>query len=93
MEDALRERQDKQLINQQHSLNPCSNGRCSARIARGLNSIDIKVLILVLMEDALRDFLEHLIWSVITYSLNPCSNGRCSASGFFLIQKIGTSKS
>ena len=39
------------------------------------------VLILVLMEDALRE--NKLKLETVTYfSLNPCSNGRCSASVF-----------
>ena len=39
------------------SLNPCSNGRCSARVYfQSYNSV-VAVLILVLMEDALRDLL------------------------------------
>ena len=38
------------------SLNPCSNGRCSARCGEGCIIFRIiSVLILVLMEDALRD--------------------------------------
>ena len=37
------------------SLNPCSNGRCSARVRRKyILAWNEKVLILVLMEDALR---------------------------------------
>ena len=38
------------------SLNPCSNGRCSARKYFYIENYDgSRVLILVLMEDALRD--------------------------------------
>ncbi len=49
------------------------------RGARGLlQHLREKVLILVLMEDALRGVLVDL-YNVEGYSLNPCSNGRCSA--------------
>ena len=37
------------------------------------------VLILVLMEDALREEMINLLKNKM-YCLNPCSNGRCSAS-------------
>ena len=38
----------------------------------------IKVLILVLMEDALRELMKKTLIGMKP-SLNPCSNGRCSA--------------
>ena len=61
-------------------LNPCSNGRCSARGYRCPQRDYVPaVLILVLMEDALRGPLE-VVENPHTGSLNPCSNGRCSAS-------------
>ena len=42
-------------------LNPCSNGRCSASISWvKLSEEDWSVLILVLMEDALRGYLFFL---------------------------------
>ena len=63
------------------SLNPCSNGRCSARPVWIVGRyFDTDVLILVLMEDALRDWLTDHYRSAGNYCLNPCSNGRCSAS-------------
>ena len=51
----------------QASLNPCSNGRCSASISwKRLFSPD-DVLILVLMEDALRGFT---IQKFVNYELS-----------------------
>ena len=44
------------------------------------NGFPLNVLILVLMEDALRATQALLGW-VVPGRLNPCSNGRCSASG------------
>ena len=61
-----------------NSLNPCSNGRCSARMRRATTMQVDAVLILVLMEDALRGVRRrHNGYRFV--SLNPCSNGRCSA--------------
>ena len=40
-------------------------------------SAKLPVLILVLMEDALRA-KEHLLIKLLSNGLNPCSNGRCS---------------
>ena len=40
------------------SLNPCSNGRCSARARKCRSGVQRRVLILVLMEDALRADVE-----------------------------------
>ena len=104
MEDALRESQTGSFGDGCNSLNPCSNGRCSARFINQPNnnktmslnpcsngrcsaseqyedaSIHVDhVLILVLMEDALRE-VYSASEAVIFRSLNPCSNGRCSAS-------------
>ena len=42
------------------SLNPCSNGRCSARDTPKITHLSAEVLILVLMEDALRVFTLNL---------------------------------
>ena len=59
MEDALREVKISEVVGSEGGLNPCSNGRCSARTTMQVvaeeNTI---VLILVLMEDALRENLE-----------------------------------
>ena len=65
-----------------HSLNPCSNGRCSARHKWQPNGRSSGVLILVLMEDALREkrWKEQRLCRLC---LNPCSNGRCSARAKF----------
>ena len=41
------------------SLNPCSNGRCSASPKKEWSKEILSVLILVLMEDALRALLLH----------------------------------
>ena len=61
-------------------LNPCSNGICSQRWKITMEKGQIPyVLILVLMEYALRDLINILD---IFYNpcLNPCSNGICSQS-------------
>ena len=56
MEDALRERVITTQLWRQLCLNPCSNGRCSASLfTKALTSKSATVLILVLMEDALRE--------------------------------------
>ena len=58
MEDALRVGLRITIDPQEISLNPCSNGRCSARAQNLIGKIfDLNVLILVLMEDALREFV------------------------------------
>ena len=55
MEDALRVVSEVSDGTQAFCLNPCSNGRCSAREYFYIEKQDgSKVLILVLMEDALR---------------------------------------
>ncbi len=61
-------------------LNPCFNGRWSARgCPVDVLTIFVEVLILVLMEDGLRaqPLLKRLLPVVC---LNPCFNGRWSAS-------------
>ena len=80
MEDALREVVNIVMTNDIQCLNPCSNGRCSARDLFWCRIYSSRgVLILVLMEDALRDFHKEVKISEVV-GLNPCSNGRCSAS-------------
>ena len=55
MEDALRD-QVISIPGKRVSLNPCSNGRCSASFDEFVSAYkNAEVLILVLMEDALRD--------------------------------------
>ena len=56
MEDALRGLKIKKPRKLCWSLNPCSNGRCSASFEDFVSAYkNAEVLILVLMEDALRD--------------------------------------
>ena len=51
-----------QKIGDSGCLNPCSNGRCSARrMSEVVYFSEDDVLILVLMEDALREFLRNLL--------------------------------
>ena len=58
-------------------LNPCSNGRYSqSGGSLDLSGTGITVLILVLMEDTLRESMNAM--NNFTVSLNPCSNGRYS---------------
>ena len=56
-------------------LNPCSNGRCSARVVIWrIAGISLEVLILVLMEDALRELiLRYTDYQLVTalFSENP----------------------
>ena len=81
MEDALRVEEALEKARKVvSSLNPCSNGRCSASMSnpRGLRNNN-PVLILVLMEDPLR-VQKYADDNNVGSSLNPCSNGRCSAS-------------
>ena len=61
-------------------LNPCSNGICSTRVLLRTTAANCRVLILVLMEYALRARGFALI-SMRAGRLNPCSNGICSTSG------------
>ena len=60
MEDALRV-YSLYLDTYANGLNPCSNGRCSARGGRGRHNQSLQVLILVLMEDALRDLNDYFL--------------------------------
>ena len=80
MEDTLRERK----LSQHQAccrLNPCFNGRYSqSGTAYGTNR-QLCVLILVLMEDTLRDPLLAGSFVNTTGGLNPCFNGRYSQSG------------
>ena len=59
-------------------LNPCFNGRYSQRFFQRKKLSLQKVLILVLMEDTLRDDFERI--QLQECSLNPCFNGRYSQS-------------
>ena len=55
MEDTLRDR-EKPLLERLKGLNPCFNGRYSQSFVEGeRNVVFISVLILVLMEDTLRE--------------------------------------
>ena len=76
MEDTLRAIRNFMFLLYSISLNPCFNGRYSQsdRINRIFDPK--KVLILVLMEDTLRELLTLLTLTGI--SLNPCFNGRYS---------------
>ncbi len=67
------------------SLNPCSNGRCSASDQWQAGDQRVIVLILVLMEDALRVLLTLMVVQP-KHCLNPCSNGRVSASAVAIIR-------
>ena len=60
-------------------LNPCFNGRYSQSRIVCFNSSKKDVLILVLMEDTLRDVLQ-IKFKMQYFSLNPCFNGRYSQS-------------
>ena len=57
MEDTLREELKKVRVEVQ-SLNPCFNGRYSQRYEYKILGDGKVVLILVLMEDTLRDFIQ-----------------------------------
>ena len=76
MEYALRDDEDYNTT-ERRSLNPCSNGICSTSMDIKALVRDISVLILVLMEYALRVWHKQNLLSV-RRSLNPCSNGICS---------------
>ena len=62
------------------SLNPCFGGRCGGtQLIMNDNSVIIRVLILVLVEDVGgREFLRTL--TVEQFSLNPCFGGRCGGT-------------
>ncbi len=60
-------------------LNPCSNGICSSRRTEVCRlRTRLRVLILVLMEYALRE-VQSDAYSQVSNRLNPCSNGICSS--------------
>ena len=82
MEDTLRELY--MFLNQEtFGLNPCFNGRYSQRwLVRKSTQTETHVLILVLMEDTLRDNVKLYI-DYKGGSLNPCFNGRYSQRIFF----------
>ena len=61
------------------SLNPCSNGICSKSNIMFNRLKLLNVLILVLMEYALRAYGRMKVAPFVN-SLNPCSNGICSKS-------------
>ena len=61
-------------------LNPCSNGICSKSRYTVMAQSNNIVLILVLMEYALRAMLDYSV-AMLRNRLNPCSNGICSKSG------------
>ena len=56
MEDTLREEVDTDGNPQLEGLNPCFNGRYSQRTENGTKEDPTRVLILVLMEDTLREY-------------------------------------
>ena len=61
------------------SLNPCSSGRYSASsVPLYYLFKQVLVLILVLVEDTLREYFAREVFD-LCYCLNPCSSGRYSA--------------
>ena len=76
MEDTLRGTTTAQSFHLQ-SLNPCFNGRYSQRLWKIKIAFTGYVLILVLMEDTLRESLPSAL-GVRQLGLNPCFNGRYS---------------
>ena len=80
MEDALREDNQTPEQSPEKGLNPCSNGRCSARFNNQYSLNDFKaVLILVLMEDALREIVQPLnnesLWVLILVLMEDALRG------------------
>ena len=65
-----------QVTSAKTRLNPCFNGRYSQRRVNSLTENAKEVLILVLMEDTLRDSYSSEFGR--TFCLNPCFNGRYS---------------
>ena len=65
------------------SLNPCCYGRWSQRLLLKclLVLLNRWVLILVVMEDGLRDTKLQFVVVLLTLGLNPCCYGRWSQSG------------
>ena len=76
MEDTLRGQQS-QNESSFGSLNPCFNGRYSQSTENQTQTTKVCVLILVLMEDTLRELL-FLFPQRLKLGLNPCFNGRYS---------------
>ena len=60
MEDALRVVNTAAQKIEDNRLNPCSNGRCSQRMQSDTVKTNSEVLILVLMEYALRDSISNM---------------------------------
>ena len=82
MEDTLRAKQLRQWRQTSCSLNPCCNGRYSQRVPQ-FSIRKIKgVLILVVMEDTLREYIDLV--SVNPVCLNPCCNGRYSQRNYII---------
>ena len=80
MEDTLRDTSTRTFTFHKRSLNSCCNGRYSQRMETKEVKIDIPVLILVVMEDTLRDDWEDFSYINDYGCLNPCCNGRYSQS-------------
>ena len=55
-------------------------------LANDIENGSLEVLILVLMEDTLRDTIK--LWSFFQISLNPCFNGRYSQSINYLVHNF-----
>ena len=76
MEDTLRDETFDYEVWQERSLNPCFNGRYSQR-AKAVKNLKVKgVLILVLMEDTLREQDIRILcisWIGIYKTNNACS--------------------
>ena len=78
MEDTLRVCTPSKEIWRKNSLNPCFNGRYSQSVTEFKDWLAANVLILVLMEDTLRDPFKQVNTDKTSNSLNPCFNGRYS---------------
>ncbi len=76
MEDALARLETWVKNDDTASLNPCCNGRCTRTIKKSSGRRNEKVLILVVMEDALAQLVDLSKAQLV--SLNPCCNGRCT---------------
>ena len=84
LENALRDVKELEYESLYGCLNPCFVGKCSTRHydQRKIKRIDITVLILVLLENALRAFNLKTLLTLNKNSLNPCFVGKCSTSDF-----------
>ena len=80
MEDALARLETWVKNDDTASLNPCCNGRCTRTIKKSSGRRNEKVLILVVMEDALAQLVDLSKAQLV--SLNPCCNGRCTRTHF-----------